>query len=295
VAPASSTGLITPLEPDRARQRVAASSAMGTLQAVYSNAFRRLEAAVASSCGRHRVNEDAHSPLEGDGRLFVVADGVGGGAMAQLASRLLVAHLHECLEAGPLEADRVSDAMLSADKVIAGAIARVTDRPGASTVALCAPLDRFAAKWMLAWVGDCRIYRWSPRAEQRLEVLTRDDTFANLGEVPPAGGSADDPARMVGNGATLGANAALHELACGDMLALCSDGLHKHLEYGDWCRLLDSPMPLARRAEQLVARARANASIDDATLLLIERSTPVWRGRSRATREDRARPPRSEP
>ena len=150
-------------------------------------------------------------------------------------------------KARPLEADRISDAVLSADKAIAGAIARVTDRPGASTVALCAPLDRFAAKWMLAWVGDCRIYRWSPRAQQRLEVLTRDDTFANLGEPPPAGGSADDPARMVGNGATSGANAALHELACGEMLALCSDGLHKHLEYSDWCRLLDSPLPLARR------------------------------------------------
>jgi PPM family protein phosphatase len=295
MAPASSSGLITPLEPNRARQRAPASSAMGTLQAVYANPFRRLEAAVASSCGRHRVNEDAHSPLDGDGRLFVVADGVGGGAMAQLASRLLVAHLHESLEAGRLEADRISDAVLSADKAIAGAIARVTDRPGASTLALCAPVDRFAAKWMLAWVGDCRVYRWSPRVQRRLEALTRDDTFANLGEVPPAGGSADDPARMVGNGATSGANAALHELACGEMLALCSDGLHKHLEYSDWCRLLDSPLPLARKAEQLIARARANASVDDATLLLIERSTAVWRGRSRATREDRTRLAGSEP
>jgi protein phosphatase len=294
MAPASYSGLITPLEPERATRRTAASSAMGTLQAVYSNAFRRLEAAVASSCGRHRVNEDAHSPLEGDGRLFVVADGVGGGAMAQLASRLLVAHLHEQLKGRPLEAEGISDAVLSADRAIAGAIARVTDRPGASTVALCAPLDRFAAKWMLAWVGDCRVYRWSPHA-QRLEVLTRDDTFANLGEVPPAGGAADDPARMIGNGATSGANAAVHALACGEMLALCSDGIHKHLMHNDWCHLLDSPLPLARRAEQLVARARANASVDDATLLLIERSTPVWRRRSRTTREHRTEPPRSEP
>jgi serine/threonine protein phosphatase PrpC len=292
MAPASSSGLITPLEPDRATRRAAASSAVGILQAVYSNAFRRLEAAVASSCGRHRVNEDAHSPLEGDGHLFVVADGVGGGAMAQLASRLLVAHLHESLEARPLEADRISDAVLSADRAIASAIARVTDRPGASTVALCAPLDRFAAKWMLAWVGDCRAYRWSPQA-QRLEVLTRDDTFANLGEAPPAGGAADDPARMVGNGATSGANAAVHALACGEMLALCSDGIHKYLKDSDWCGLLDSPLPLARRAEQLVARARANASVDDATLLLIERSTPVWPGRSRTT-QDRGGSPRSE-
>jgi PPM family protein phosphatase len=99
---------------------------------------------------------------------------------------------------------------------------------------------------------------------------------------------------MVGNGATSGANAAVHALACGEMLALCSDGLHKHLEYSDWCRLLDSPLPLARRAEQLVSRARANASVDDATLLLIERSAPGWRARSRNMREDGTGLPRSE-
>src|SRR5919107_4494676 len=98
-------GLITPIEPGRAPHR-AASLALATqaTQAVYANAFRRLEAAVVSSCGsQHGVNEDAHSALEGAARLFVVADGVGGGAMAQTASRLLVAALHQALETRPID------------------------------------------------------------------------------------------------------------------------------------------------------------------------------------------------
>ena len=276
----STTELITPIEPGRPGRRASpVATATEANQAVYANAFRRLEAAVVSSCGsQHGVNEDAHSALEGNARLFVVADGVGGGAMAQTASRLLVAALHETLERRPIDGDRVAAAMLGADRVIAAAIARVTDRPGAATVALCAPLDVFAAKWLVAWVGDCRAYRWSQRHGGTVELLTRDDTFAHLGEAPPPGGSPDDPARMVGNGATTGANALLLGLERGDLLALCSDGVHKHLDDADWCRVLAAPLPLARRADALVAIARGHGSVDDATLLLLQRSDQRWRG-----------------
>jgi len=91
--------------------------------------------------------------------MFVVADGVGGGAMAQMASRQLVSHLHEALDAHRLNAERVRAAMLDADRAIAQRIAQVTDSPGAATVALCAPVNAFASKWLVAWVGDCRVLR----------------------------------------------------------------------------------------------------------------------------------------
>ncbi len=266
--------LITPIEPARARQCAISTSAPRPTHAIYANASRRLEAAVASSCGsQHAVNEDAHSTLDGAGRLFVVADGVGGGAMAQTASRLLVALLHEALDGRPIDAERVAAAMLGGDRAIAMAIARVTDRPGAATVALCAPIDATAARWLVAWVGDCRVHRWSPRRNAELELLTRDDTFAHLGETPPPGGSPNDPARMVGNGATIGANASVHALGDDELLAICSDGVHKHLEGADWCRVLAAPLALAQRGEALVALARARGSVDDATVLLLHRSS----------------------
>jgi len=293
----SATGLITPLEPARPGRR-AAPLAVATVanQAVYANAFRRLEAAVVSSCGsQHGVNEDAHSALEGSARLFVVADGVGGGAMAQTASRLLVAALHDALEAQPLDGERVAAAMLAADRTIAAAIARVTDRPGAATVALCAPLDVFAAKWLVAWVGDCRAYRWSRGDGGRLELLTRDDTFEHLGEAPPPGGSPADPARMVGNGAITGANALVLGLERGEVLALCSDGVHKHLDEADWCRVLAAELALGRRGDALVALARAHGSVDDATVLLLQRAEQGWRALRRNPRSGRGARQRSEP
>jgi protein phosphatase len=171
--------------------------------------------------------------------------------------------------------------MLGADRAIASRIAQVTSSPGAATVVMCTPINVLASKWLIAWVGDCRAYRLSSRGELRFELLTRDDTFRQLDEAPPEGGSPDDPARMVGNGATTGANVAVRALGAGDLLALCSDGLHKHVTPSEWRRVLLQPVPLARRCDDLIALAGANGSTDDATVLLVQRigfasARPHW-------------------
>ncbi|MES2959019.1 MAG: protein phosphatase 2C domain-containing protein [Pseudomonadota bacterium] len=279
----SSSSLITPLEPCEPRwPREAARAVTAARQSTHSTAFRRIEAAVASACGsQHESNEDAHSALDASSAVFVVADGVGGGAMAQMASRQLVAQLHAALDVAALDADLVRRAMLDADRAIARRIASVTDAPGAATVALCAPVNLLASKWLIAWVGDCRVYRLSARAPRAFELLTRDDTFRHLDELPPGGGALDDPARMVGNGAITGANLAFHDLASGDLLVLCSDGVHKHLDTDAWSSLLTQRVPLAQRCEDLIGRARANGSVDDATVLLVQRGAfslprPRW-------------------
>lgn len=275
--------LITPLEPGVPHlPRDAVPAANAAQQSIHSTAFRRIEAAVASSCGSQHVNnEDAYSALDPASALFVVADGVGGGAMAQVASRQLVAHLRMALGATPLEGERVRRAMLDADRAIAQRIAKVTDSPGAATVALCAPVNLLASKWLIAWVGDCRVYRFAMRGQRGIELLTSDDTFRHLGEQPPAGGALDDPARMVGNGATAGANVALHDVACGDTLVLCSDGVHKFLDSDAWFQVLTQRTSLAQRCEDLIARARAHGSVDDATVLVVQRTAislprPRW-------------------
>jgi serine/threonine protein phosphatase PrpC len=233
------------------------------------SAWARLEVAVASSCGRgHEQNEDAHSPLSLAGRLFVVADGVGGGAMAHTASRLLVARLHRELDDDRLGADRIRNAVQDADEAIARHIASRSETPGAATLALCAPANLRATRWFVAWVGDCRVYRIAAGGAGA-QLLTRDDTFAHLGETPPPGSSADDPARMVGNGATTGANVALCPLAAGERLALCSDGVHKHVDAEALGRLLGAHGALASRCEAVLALARRRGSVDDATLMLV--------------------------
>ncbi|MEP7276785.1 MAG: hypothetical protein ABI812_10545 [Betaproteobacteria bacterium] len=247
-----------------------ASDAAFVREAVFATRATRLYAAVVSSRGRrHAVNEDGHSTLDGTTPLFVVADGVSSGAMASRASGDLVAHLHAVLVPGRVDSASVTRAVLDADREIARSIARRTDSPGAATVALCAATDAALSRWLVAWVGDCRVYRVAAAGRAVAELLTRDDTYRHLDEASPPGGSPDDPARMVGNGAVDAPNSRLVGLAGGEMLVLCSDGVHRHADPGDIARLLGGVTPLARRCVKLIEFVRARGSHDDATVLAV--------------------------
>jgi len=132
--------MITPTDVALApRPRTARERLTATVQARLATAWSRLAIAAASARGRHhRVNEDCHSPLDGIAPVFIVADGVGGGAMASWASKQLVARVHRRLERARIDADAIRDALLDADRGIAKGIADQSATTGAATVALCA-------------------------------------------------------------------------------------------------------------------------------------------------------------
>ena len=264
---------VTPIEPPPVRGDSAPrESATITRHAVRLTPWVRLELAVASTRGRRRdVNEDAHSALSGSTPLYVVADGVGGGAMAARASRELVHRLHDALDAHRIDARAIRNAVLRADREVGRSIARDTDDAGAATMALCAGTGMLLSRWLIAWVGDCRVYRLSAGGEEPAQLLTVDDTYQHLSEAPPPGGSYDDPARMIGNGAVSSPNVDRVALAGGEMLVLCSDGIHKHVGPGEMSEVLRDSAPLARRCARLLALARVRGSRDDATVLVVRR------------------------
>ena len=267
--------MTTPYEPGTVtHERVSLAPAATLERGTLTTSRARLDLAAASRCGeRHDVNEDAHSALNGAAPVYVVADGVGGGAMAASASRELVHRVHRVLDSRRIEEASVRAALLIADHEVARSIASQTDELGAATVALCACAGGDLTNWLVAWVGDCRAYRVTADTAREAELLTRDDTYRNLEETPPPGGSPDDPARMVGNGAVTVPNLAQVELGDDEMLMLCSDGVHKHLQARDIARVLRSgSVPLARRCARLLALARARGSTDDATVLVVHRA-----------------------
>lgn len=258
-------------------QGTAQGAAQGTqsADAQFSTGGMAVRAAVASSRGAiHAVNEDSHSPIDGAPALFVVADGVGGGVLASYVSKELVSRLHRGLDGRAHDTEEVRAVLLDADRAIASTIASCTDEYGAATVALCARTGTSPAHWLIAWVGDCRVYRvpaMEPLGDVEAELLTVDDTYRNLGETPPPGGSLDDPARMVGNGAVDAPNVRFVKLGAGEMLVLCSDGVHKYADARDIGRWLGEPLPLATRCINLIERARTRGSHDDATVLAVYR------------------------
>jgi serine/threonine protein phosphatase PrpC len=246
-------------------------------EAAYSSAQAQLRAAVATACGGgHAVNEDCASALDIASSLFVVADGVGGGAHASYASRALVARLHASLDRVPARHEALRTALREADEAIARGIAEKSEATGAATVALCQAMEGSLSRWLVAWVGDCRVYQLGA-PNDAAKLLTVDDSYRRLGEEPPRGSSPDDPARMVGNGAIDMANVREASLPDRGMLLLCSDGVHRHVSCEDFARLLRGETPLARRCEALVEFAIQQGSRDDATVLAIERvdASPV--------------------
>jgi serine/threonine protein phosphatase PrpC len=265
--------VVTPYEPvfshrDQSSRRASAASR----HAVRVTPWVRLEMAAASARGRRRhVNEDWHSAFNGSAPLFVVADGVGGGAMAAQASRELVSRLHAALDGRRIDAPAIRNALLRADREVGRSISSRAGASGAATVALCAGTGVLLSRWLIAWVGDCRVYRVSAGPDRPAQALTVDDTYRHLGEVPPSGGSYDDPARMVGNGAVSEPNVERVALRRGEMLVICSDGVHKHVQPEELSRVLHGSAPLVRCCDRLLALARARGSSDDATVLVVRR------------------------
>ena len=276
--------LITPREPDTPSPRDDATCEHSLVaeEAVFTTRSAELEVAAASDCSRrHVVNEDAHSGLDGRSAVYVVADGVGGGAMASWASRELVRRLHAALDLCNIDAASIRAALLDADHELRRAIARETACAGAATVALCASNGPALTRWLIGWVGDCRVYRTRSSGSDPAEFLTRDDTYDQLGEPPPPGGSPRDPARMVGNGAVVAPNVASVHLRDDEMLVLCSDGLHKNVDPGEISAVLRLQGSLSGACERLIALARSRSGDDDATVLVVrrrprDRSTFAW-------------------
>jgi protein phosphatase len=282
--------VLTPLEPAMVPPGREPRGPAATLQhASFVTPAARLDLAAASCRGkRHPHNEDAHSALDRRTPVYVVADGVGGGAMAACASRELVRHVHAALDASPIDDEAVRATLLDADRAVARRIARDTAQVGAATVALCASVEAALSSWIVAWVGDCRVYRIAGDGATRAELLTRDDSYRHLREIPPPGSMPDDPARMIGNGAVGTPNVIRVDLADAETLVLCSDGVHRHVDAEDLaCLAPRSTAPLARRCLRLVALARRRGSEDDATLLAVQRT--VLRGSSETGVEPRPR------
>jgi serine/threonine protein phosphatase PrpC len=237
-----------------------------------------LEAAFASETGlSHETNEDCciHYPSAEAPVFCAVADGVGGGARGDVASQALIRHCVEAPEAVYRDAARLVDWLRQGDAVVREAIARRSDRAGAATLAAVWFLS--GAKAHVTNIGDCRVYRLRPRlfGGYRIEQLTTDQTYAHLNRQPPPKAGPNDPACMAGVGAVGTPPVLKVKLREGELLLLCSDGLHKFVPDADLAgicgRELKSGAGLEDACRVLVRTAKDNHSHDDVSALLVRR------------------------
>jgi len=244
-----------------------------------------VEFAQLSDVGRVRQgNEDylGHvapaTPEEARSRgwLFAVADGVGGHDLGEVASHTAV----ECVMAGFREAPPGESHPALLERLIKRANTRVMDAgqaasPGgarmATTFVACAlRYDRAA----VAHVGDSRCYLIR---RGQANLLTRDHTVANeqirLGIVSTseAAGSGTKHLLIRSLGSELFVNVDVqeHQVLAGDVLVLCSDGLHGSVSGSEIAAVAGNAADLTAAARRLVDIANERDGSDNISLQII--------------------------
>lgn len=233
------------------------------------NQFRWTSAALSNVGLVRSRNEDACLALPERG-VWAVADGMGGHAFGDVASRMVVEAI-----AGVPTADNLAQLISSARERITRAntqlrteaAARRVPVMGSTVVALLACGHELAC----LWAGDSRIYLYR---NARLQQLTRDHSQAEeLKARGPAPGAALSSAisnmitRAVGAADTLALDQTTLQVRDGDMFLLCSDGLSNPVDETDIGATLASG-DCAHAAQALLALALGNGGRDNITVVV---------------------------
>jgi protein phosphatase len=189
----------------------------------------RFASASCSHVGLVReVNEDAclDQPERG---LWAVADGMGGHAIGDVASRMVIDALNHISPSDNL-VSLMGDArqrLLSVNRQLRAEAALRNVQLIGSTVVVLLACDDYCG-WM--WAGDSRLYLYR---DGRLRPLTRD--HSRIEELKSSGYfTADNPlrnviTRAVGARDMLGLEVETMQINHGDIFLLCSDGLSNAL------------------------------------------------------------------
>ena len=216
-------------------------------------------------------NEDAYlaQPQRG---LWIVADGMGGHAFGDVASRAVVEALDQLPP--PASLPRFIDAARDRLAQVNGALraeARTRHVPVmGSTVAV---LLACGTEMACLWAGDSRIYLCR---QGRLQQLTRDHSQAAAlqargVDAATAAVGANMITRAVGASDTLDVEVATLSARDGDVFLLCSDGLSNPVPEDDIRAALASG-DCAQAAQTLVGLALANGGRDNVTVVVVRAS-----------------------
>ena len=240
--------------------------------------------------------EDAVEPelMAQRGRLFVVADGMGGAAAGERASQLVVETIKEQYYFGPM-VDGPLGASLQA--ALEAANARVHSEAvmnpelkgmGSTCTALLVAQNEV---WF-AHVGDTRLYLVRDR-----KMLQLTDDHSKVAQMVRDGFLTEEQAeshpeknvlqRSIGPKPTVEVDASIRavEVRDGDRLVLCSDGLTNHVRDAEIAEIVDT-MPGTKAVDALIDLAKNRGGTDNITVVLVHIGTE---------RPSRRPPPTEEP
>jgi protein phosphatase len=232
--------------------------------------------AAVTDAGLVRPYNQDNYYLDPEGRFFIVADGMGGHAGGQEASKIATEEFKACLEEH-WDSDLSSEDLLrKAFDRANGAIIRDQfahpERSDMGTTAVVV-IFRQNQSWC-AHIGDSRLYHL--RGEI-LEQISEDHTW--VGRAVRAGELSRENAKIhpwrhvlsqcLGRKDLLGVDIQVLDVQQGDLLLMCSDGLTEEVQDDLILSLLRDKQELEEMAKTLVEEAKKAGGSDNITIVLV--------------------------
>ena len=232
--------------------------------------------AVKTDIGKRVHNEDSFLLSEKSGfpMLFAVADGMGGHAAGSVASSLLVEQLALFDEQVKPDSElaMLRHAVENANLGIYRAAEKDRSLRGMGTTLVAALL--LENGYLAANVGDSRMYQYH---DHMLDTVTTDHSLVE--QLVLAGAITKEEARVhpqrniitraMGVSPVVDVDLFERVWCAGDILLLCSDGLHGSIEEDDIISVLSSARTLDGMCDILVQLALDNGGTDNITVILI--------------------------
>jgi protein phosphatase len=249
-----------------------------------------IEAWGATDVGlKRRLNEDVYM-LDTEAGIYLVADGMGGHAAGEVASRVASDEIARSFKSGISDADETWpehwDATRSAiankivDSIVAGhhrvtmAMNNDAELKGMGTTVVVAAHQFGDSKMIVCHVGDSRAYRY--RGGQ-IEVLTSDHSWVH--EQVTAGFLTEEAARThplknvvtqaLGGSSEPRVDVLETEIAAGDLYLLCSDGLNSMLTDEEIANILSEGGALDVSCRRLIEAANERGGNDNISVVLL--------------------------
>ena len=243
-----------------------------------------LEFVLSTDPGRQRGHNEDYSgysaprtpnEMRQRGWLFAVADGVGGQELGEVASRTAIETLVAGFDAAPLGEAPVSllTRLVQAANIKVYETGRATGPGGTSMATTLVACGLRYDRAVVAHVGDSRCYLIR---QGHAMALTRDHTVVNdqvrLGVMSAREAAKAETrhilSRSLGLDLFVSVDTSEHHVLAGDVLLLCSDGLHGPVSGAEIARTVSSG-GLQEAARTLIELANDHDGSDNVSVLLI--------------------------
>ena len=238
--------------------------------------------------GRQRQHNEDSYLVEGDARLFLVADGMGGHAAGEIASRIAVDSISEFIlhtkeddgtwphaydENYKRSTNRLMAAVRMANTRVLEAMRKDARLRGmGTTIVACMADDNMMS---VAHVGDSRAYLLR---DKQLSRITNDHSW--VFEQVQAGMLTEAEAekhplrnvitRALGGALQVVPDASEIECQPGDVYLLCSDGLTGMVSEDEIQRIVAENDDLEAACTQLIEAANEHGGLDNVTAVLVK-------------------------